>query len=212
MTEKSSPKSVQSTPSTSTTQTGQNSASATAREMADEAKEKVSDVASQAKEAVSDVASQAREQATSQVVRQKDRAAEGLGSLAQALRHTSEELRTQDQLGITGYVESAADRVEHFSNYLRERDIGEMVNEVERFARRQPALFLGGAFVLGLIGARFLKSSGQQGMRYPLAQSQYYQPGPNYSPTYERAVGSNTSQYGPTTSTRYESRTGGAED
>jgi hypothetical protein len=36
------------------------------------------------------------------------------------------------------------------------------VSEAEDFARRQPALFLGGAFALGLLGARFLKSSGQQ--------------------------------------------------
>jgi hypothetical protein len=36
-----------------------------------------------------------------------------------------------------------------------------MIQEVERFARRQPALFLGGAFTLGLIAARFLKSSSE---------------------------------------------------
>jgi hypothetical protein len=212
MTQKSPSRSGQSTPATNAAQTGQSSANATAREMAGEAKETVSEVASQAKETVSEVASQAKEQATSRVAQQKDRAAEGLGSLAQALRHTSQELRSQDQMGITDYVESAAERVENFSNYLRDRDIGEMVNEVERFARRQPALFLGGAFVLGLIGARFLKSSSQQGMRYPLARNEYYQPGPSYRPTYERAVGSNTSQYGPTTSTQYGSRTGGSED
>jgi hypothetical protein len=36
-----------------------------------------------------------------------------------------------------------------------------MVRNVEDFARRQPALFIGGAFMLGLLGARFLKSSAQ---------------------------------------------------
>ena len=33
---------------------------------------------------------------------------------------------------------------------------------MERYARQQPALFLGGAFVLGLLGARFLKSTAQR--------------------------------------------------
>jgi len=30
---------------------------------------------------------------------------------------------------------------------------------VQRFARKQPALFVGSAFAIGVIGARFLKSS-----------------------------------------------------
>ena len=34
-----------------------------------------------------------------------------------------------------------------------------MREDLENLARRQPALMLGGALVLGLIGARFLKSS-----------------------------------------------------
>ena len=34
-----------------------------------------------------------------------------------------------------------------------------MLGDVGTFARREPAMFLGGAFVLGLLGGRFLKSS-----------------------------------------------------
>ena len=33
------------------------------------------------------------------------------------------------------------------------------MHDAQRLARRQPALFVGGAFALGLLGARFLKSS-----------------------------------------------------
>ena len=33
------------------------------------------------------------------------------------------------------------------------------VSSTERFARREPLFFLGGAFVVGLLAARFLKSS-----------------------------------------------------
>jgi hypothetical protein len=36
---------------------------------------------------------------------------------------------------------------------------------VEDFARRNPAVFLGGAFALGLVGARFIKSSGHRAER-----------------------------------------------
>ena len=45
------------------------------------------------------------------------------------------------------------------ADYLDRTDSREMMHHTEQFARRQPALFLGGAFGLGLIAARFLKSS-----------------------------------------------------
>jgi hypothetical protein len=44
---------------------------------------------------------------------------------------------------------------------MREKDPAEMVHDAERFARRNPTAFVGGAFVLGLALARFLKSSGE---------------------------------------------------
>ena len=37
-----------------------------------------------------------------------------------------------------------------------------MIDEVEAFARRNPPLFLGAAFGLGVLAVRFLKSSRQQ--------------------------------------------------
>jgi hypothetical protein len=124
-------------------------------DIADQTREK----ARQAQAKAGDIASQAREQVGTQLSGQKDRVAEGLGGMAQALRQTGQQMRDQDQLGLTGYVDRAASQVESFSSYLRENDMGRVVDDVERFARREPALFLGGAFVLGLLGARFLKSS-----------------------------------------------------
>ena len=121
-------------------------------------------VIDQAKETISNVASQAGDKVASRLDTQKDRAAEGLGSVAQALRQTGDQLREQNQAApVHEYIASAADQVERFSDYLRSTNVSQMVNRVEQFARRQPALFLGGAFVLGLLGARFLKSSSQAG-------------------------------------------------
>jgi hypothetical protein len=127
--------------------------------MTDQAKETAGQVVDQARQTAGQVAGQARDQVTSRVASQKDRAAEGLGSMAQALRQTGQQLRGQDQLGITSYIDSAASQVERISGYLQRNDVGQLVDDVEGFARRQPGLFLGGAFVLGLLGARFLKSS-----------------------------------------------------
>jgi uncharacterized protein YukE len=121
-------------------------------------------VIDQAKETLSNVTSQAGDKVVSRIDSQKDRAADGLGSVAQALRQTGDQLREQDQAtGVHQYIASAADQVDRFAEYLRSTNVSQMVNKVEQIARRQPAIFVGGAFVLGLLGARFLKSSGQAG-------------------------------------------------
>ncbi|HYF65776.1 MAG TPA: hypothetical protein VD886_23305, partial [Herpetosiphonaceae bacterium] len=119
----------------------------------------VSAVTQQAGEKVGLLADQARQTVTSQVATQKDKASEALSSVAQALRQTGDQLRSNDQGAIGQYAGQAADQIERLSGFLRDRDVNDIMVEAERFARRQPALFLGGAFVLGLIGARFLKSS-----------------------------------------------------
>jgi hypothetical protein len=68
-------------------------------------------------------------------------------------------LREQQHETIAGYVDSAADQIERFSQNLKNKDVGELVNDAQRLARRQPALFVGSAFAIGLLGARFFKSS-----------------------------------------------------
>ncbi len=100
-----------------------------------------------------------RDRATAQLSSHKDRATDGLGSVAQAVRQSTQHLRDHKQDAIAQYVEKAADQIDRFSTQLKNRDVNELVNEVQRFARRQPALFVGSAFALGVIGARFLKSS-----------------------------------------------------
>ena len=100
-----------------------------------------------------------REQANEQLSTQKDRATDGLGNLANAVRQTTRPLREQQHGAIADYVEQAADRIEQFSASLRDRNLSELVDDAQRFARRQPALFLAATFTAGVLAARFLKSS-----------------------------------------------------
>jgi hypothetical protein len=100
-----------------------------------------------------------RESATAQLSTQKDRATESLGTIARAVRDTSQPLRTHQQDTIAQYVEQAADQIDRFSARLRDRDVTELIDDAQQFARRQPALFVGAAFAAGVIAARFLKSS-----------------------------------------------------
>ena len=126
----------------------------------EQAQQTATDIADQAKQTVAHVAGQAREQVRSRADAQLDRAAQGLDAMAQALRQTGQQLREQNQNGLAPQaVDVAADQVERLASYLHSHDVGQLVSQVEDVARRQPALFLGGAFALGLLGARFLKSS-----------------------------------------------------
>ena len=110
-----------------------------------------------------------RDSATSQLSSQKERATEGLGSLARAVRQSTQSLRDNQQDTVAQYVEQAADRIEEFSSRLRERDLGDLLRDADQFARRQPAVFIGAAFVAGVLAARFLKSSRTGVERKPLA-------------------------------------------
>jgi hypothetical protein len=101
-----------------------------------------------------------RSAASAQVSTQKDRATDTLGTLAGAVRQSTQSLRDQHQDTVAQFVERAADQVERWSATLRDRDVGQLMTDVQQFARRQPALFIGGAFVGGVLVARFLKSSG----------------------------------------------------
>jgi hypothetical protein len=116
------------------------------------------DISSEVKHIASDVAEDAKKAAESKIGAGKDFAAEHLGAVAYALRHASQQLRSEES-GITEYVEKAASSVDNVSHYLQTRTLSQLIGDVEGYARREPAVFLGGAFFAGLLGGRFLKSA-----------------------------------------------------
>jgi hypothetical protein len=91
---------------------------------------------------------------------QKNRAAEGLGGIADVARQTGEELRGQNET-LASWVNAASDQLRLMADRLRDRPAAELADDLTRFARQRPAVFLGGAFLLGLGVARLLKSSSQ---------------------------------------------------
>ncbi len=105
---------------------------------------------------------QARERATSSLTESRVQAADQIGGFATAFRRTSEHLRNEQQVRAADLAESLAEQVERASSYLRERDFGAVRQDIEGLARRQPAMVLGIGFALGLLGARFFKSSERQ--------------------------------------------------
>jgi len=116
------------------------------------------DMAGDVKETASHLTDSAKDTASSKVSGQKDRAVDGINQLTSAITQVGDQMRDQNPT-IASFADSAAERLNQFSQTLDTRDVDELLDEVQQFARRQPALFLGGAFALGLLGARFLKSS-----------------------------------------------------
>jgi hypothetical protein len=120
------------------------------------------DLLQQAKQTTTEVVDQMQQQAGSRIDRQKNEAAGELQKLAGAVRQLGDQLGP-DQGPIAQYAaqygRKAADGLERLTNYLRQTDTRALVGELESLGRRQPAVLIGGAFLLGLAGARFLKSS-----------------------------------------------------
>ena len=132
---------------------------ATPGDAAETVKGEAKRLASEAKQETARVASIARDQATQMVDRTKDQTAQRLGSLASALRQAAQSLEKDDAAGFGRYAGLAADSVDKAADYVGGKDLRELVRDTQTFARRHPDLFLGGAFVAGVMLARFIKSS-----------------------------------------------------
>jgi hypothetical protein len=102
---------------------------------------------------------QAKDSAISSLDESRARFADQIGAMADAFRRTGDHLHSENQERMAGLTESAARQADQVANYIRDFDPGTARDDLESLARRQPALVVGGAFALGLLGARFFKSS-----------------------------------------------------
>lgn len=105
------------------------------------------------------MASDARRRASSQVRTEldsgKQRAADALHDVADSLLNGTRDVTD----GPSRYLRDASEQVRRAADWLEHSDLQDLTMRAEDFARRQPALFLGSAFTIGLVAARFFKSS-----------------------------------------------------
>jgi ElaB/YqjD/DUF883 family membrane-anchored ribosome-binding protein len=110
----------------------------------------------QARGVASQVADNAKRALGSRLNDRTTKSAMQLSQLADVLRQGGQRLEGN----LAGpLMARAAARVESISDALDVNDVRQVVERVESFARREPALFLGGAFAVGLLGARFLRGA-----------------------------------------------------
>lgn len=118
-----------------------------------------------------DLVGRVRDRASQEVNAQKERATDGLGSIAQAARQSTEQLRAEHHDQAASAVEAAADQLDRLAGTLRGKDASEFYDDAQRFARERPALFLGASFAVGFAAARFLKSAPPEHERWQSATS-----------------------------------------
>lgn len=190
-----------------------------ARQAVNDAQHTASELVTEAKHTATEKLGEAKARAESAVDERKTQTADRLQGIAGALRETSTKLQDQEEDTFASYAATAADQVDKFSGYLRNQNVGDLLQDVESFARRQPELFLAGTLAAGFLLGRFFKSSAasqaNQMQRYgqptgnygsPPQANQYGTPGytqshPSQPGQYDTGTGS--SQYG---STEYQGR------
>jgi hypothetical protein len=114
-------------------------------------------IVDQAKGVVSSGLANAKEGVSHQLDVRKDKAIGTIDEVANAVRRTGESLDSSGP--IPELAERAANGMNKVARFFESSELTDVVGSVERFARREPALFLGGALALGLVAGRFLKSS-----------------------------------------------------
>ena len=133
----------------------------------DAAKDALAQVKESAGAVAGDAIGQVKDKAASVLDEQKTTLASGVASVADSIRQVGENLGNSGEnnqvAAFAGkYGENLASQIEKFSSYIDDKELKELVTDVEQFARRNPLLFVGGAVALGVLAARFMKSSGRK--------------------------------------------------
>ena len=126
-------------------------------------KQQVGDTATQAISQAKDSAGQAlgvaRKQVTDQLTTQKNRAADSLGGIKTSFQQIGDTFATNGVPVVGDYAHSLSDQVDKVAGYLRDSDLETLGRDAQAFARQNPAVVIGGAFLVGIALARFFKSS-----------------------------------------------------
>jgi hypothetical protein len=179
-------------------QTAAEAGSQVASVATDQAKQVVNETSRQAK----DLLDQGRTQVKEQVVSQQQKAGQSLSSLAQELRSLADGTSQGAPGPARDLLQQGASQVENFASMLQNREPAQLLDDVRRFARRKPGLFLLGAAAAGVLAGRLTSgikaahsdttpSTGLTG------QTNYVDPTPTYSDYSETGTyaGTGTSTY-----------------
>ncbi|MFC4397488.1 hypothetical protein [Arthrobacter sedimenti] len=130
-------------------------AKGSAQGVAETAKGEAANVAQEAKANAQDLLHQAKSGLTSQAGTQQQKAAEGMRNISSQLHSMAS---APDQQGVASdLVRQAAERTSTVASWLENREPGDLLNEVTRFARNRPGTFLLLAAGAGVLAGRLTR-------------------------------------------------------
>lgn len=121
-------------------------------------KDAASAATSDAKRYAGSMASDAAAAFTDAVESNKAAGAEAIASVARSAKSAADNFEKQSPQ-LASVVRNAADGVERISTDIRDRSMGEIIDSISDFAKRQPTAFFGCGILAGVILSRFLASS-----------------------------------------------------
>ncbi|MFH8252267.1 hypothetical protein ACH3VR_18015 [Microbacterium sp. B2969] len=124
--------------------------------VADTAKEQAKEVGREAKTQLKSLYHQTRDEVSDQAAHRQQRLADGLRSAGDELRGMAD---SSSQNGVASdVVRQVSHRLDHAGSWLSSRDPGQVLDEVKRYARRRPVVFLAAAAVAGIVVGRLTRS------------------------------------------------------
>jgi hypothetical protein len=133
-------------------------AAGSAKEVAKETQRQVSQMAGEAGDQARQLLAQTGDQLKEHASAQTGRAAEGLRTVTSqlsALRNG----RPEDAGAVGDYAQQLTDKLGELADRLDQRGFDGVVDDVQRFARRRPGLFLLAAGTAGFFAGRFLRGT-----------------------------------------------------
>jgi hypothetical protein len=159
-------------------------------QVASTATEQAKEVAAETQRQAKDLLDQGRTQVKEQVVTQQQKAGQSLSALAQEIRGLADGTSQGAPGPARDLLQQASSSVENFASMLQNREPAELLDEVRRFARRKPGLFLLGAAAAGVLAGRLTSGvkaahsdSGSQRQLTGYGTTNYVDPTPSYTDT-----------------------------
>lgn len=120
-------------------------------------------VGEQVKQVVSETGAQARHLIAEGVDQLREQASEGQHKLAGGLHSLADQVRQMsdrtDKPGMAAdLIRQVSERTSDAASWLESREPGDLMNEVRRFARQRPGMFLAGAAVAGVVVGRLTRN------------------------------------------------------
>ncbi|WP_133541057.1 hypothetical protein [Microbacterium sp. BK668] len=127
-----------------------------AKHVAQTAKQEVKEVGREARTQISRLYDETRSELSGQASQRQDQVAQGLRSASDELRSMADS--STDGGVATDLVRQAATRLSSAASWLGDRQPADLLDEVKRYARRRPVVFLGVAALAGVVVGRLTRS------------------------------------------------------